>query len=279
MTAVIPFPFQDTLADLDYRITEHLRGTGDERLYLGTRAHHPDRRYLISVSAQSEMPIDKLHRDELHKVAGVFDVDWIGHFDTLGVDPLRDAERLAHYAMIERLPDGDQLARVAGLTLEPHVAVTVGVAVAHIALEAARGGVILAGLRPDFVWVRRDGDALVVTGIGSRNRAFFACARPRSMVTHPLFELRQSAPELAAFDEPTEQTLVFLIASMIAEWVTGVAPFADRNTLREAKPRPLDLPMPLGDVIARAFELQPVRRPTLPDFIDQLQSLGVGYAR
>ncbi|HEV7556055.1 MAG TPA: hypothetical protein VGO00_11395 [Kofleriaceae bacterium] len=267
---MIPFPFQDTLANLDYRITEHLRGTGDERVYLGTRAHHPDNRYLISVSAQGDMPIDKLRRSALGKVAGVFDVDWIGHFDTLGVDPLRDAERLAHYAMIEKLPDGDQLARVAGTKLEPDVAIFVGAAVARIALDAARAGVIIAGLRPDFVWVRRDGDALEVTGIGSRNRDFFACARPRSMVTHPLFELRQPAPELAAFDEPTEQTLVFVIAAMIAEWVTGTAPFADRNTLRAAQPRPLDLPAALGALIARAFDVEPARRPTLPAFIDAL---------
>jgi hypothetical protein len=125
------------------------------------------------------------------------------------------------------------------------------------------------------VWVRSDGRRTVVTGVGSRNRAFFRCARPRSMVTRPLFEHSYTTPEQVRGDDAGASTPVFLIATMVVEWITGAFPFPTREAMRNGTPHALDLPAALVDVLTRAFTAAPDRRTSLARFIEELRKAAV----
>ncbi|MEO8699882.1 MAG: hypothetical protein ABI867_07550 [Kofleriaceae bacterium] len=258
------FPIGETLANGAYRIVEHLRGTGFDALYLGEHQ-------LVSVSIQDDMPIARL-RDEPHQhVDGVFDVAYVGPLDVAGTDPLRDAECRAAHAFVEQLPEGEPILRAAPTVAQ---AVALGVQTGTILLRAVRAGVVLAGLRPDYIWVRRKPE-LAIAGIGGRNHAFFRAARPRSMVTHPLFTLFYCAPEVFGRGPVDDRALVFTLATLVAEWATGTYPFPDcsygnHRSLDAGQHGILAVPAALESLLHAGLAAEPARRPSLDEFVSAL---------
>lgn len=94
------FPLADALGGGTYRAVELLRGRGAERL----------ERYLISVTWGGDLASPRLAGSLTRSVPGLSEPVFVGGFDRLGVDRVRDAERADHTALVERLPPADPLA-------------------------------------------------------------------------------------------------------------------------------------------------------------------------
>jgi hypothetical protein len=284
MTYTIAFPLQDTLGDLRFRPTEHFLGAGIEQLYLGIRAQQPDSRYLFSITARTEASnarMQRLRSRAFTHVEGIFDVEFIGPFDRVGVDPVRDAEREGHWGMVEKLPEGEPLSRLGLGSLGPRRAVELGAAVGRILARGVHAGVVLVGLRPEYVWARRSAAAgASVTGVGGRSHEFFAAARPFSLPTAPLFERLYAAPEVMRGDPAGERALVFTLAIMVAEWATDRYPFPDSwargsaLSLATGKHAPLGVSKEVDDLLSTALRAEAGERPALDAFIAQLDQAG-----
>lgn len=285
MSGVPEFPLNDTLNDTLYRVTGHYMGTGAEQLHFGIRAHRPGQRYLISVTQRttaSTRAMGPVIARKRPPIDGVFQVEFIGPFDQFGVDRLRDAARESHWGMVEALPAGGP---VAGLGLpEPgparvRTAIQLGAGVGAILLRAARSGLLVTGVRPEYVWAEASADGVKVTGVGGANADYFAIARPHCMATHPLFEREYIPGEVMRAEPASDRSLSFILAVMVAEWATGVYPFPDSwergNSLSLAlgKHAPLAVPPPLEKLLASALVAAAARRPPLADVAQELHEI------
>jgi hypothetical protein len=277
------FPIGDTLADGALVVTEHLLGSGSQLLYLGAAANRPDERHLVSVIWAPKGIADaaKLREQLGYNAPGIHDLVHLGHFDVRGDDELRRIHQGQYWALVERLPggDGDWLPRLLAAPLGPARAVALGLSVGRILERAAAAGHLIVGVRPDYVWARREGEDIVATGLTGRNWDFFAHTGGGCMVPGMIFERHYYAPEVYAERGESDQSLVFTLAVMIAEWATGNYPFPDSwaggnmHSLRQGRHAPLELPSPLADFLALALKPEPAHRPSLEYFLRRLGKL------
>src|SRR5262249_58610435 len=94
---------------------------------------------------------------------------------------------------------------------------------AILAAAAARG-LRLTEARRDLMWVRKVNGRVEVAGLSARWRTFFG-ARTHCMFTMPLFIKLYRAPATQPDVPKDERSLVFTLAAMLVEWVTGRYPF------------------------------------------------------
>lgn len=279
MSDSLEFPFQDSVGG-EYRAEEHLLGEGAQRLFLARRAQHPDERYLMAVDWYQDADLDSIGRALAYRIPGVFELATIGRFDELGVNARRDSERRAYWAMLEKLPAGRWLPHA--LAGQPHsaaAAVSMGRTTGAILKSAAEAGVLLTGVRPEYIWASATPGTIDVTGLSARGQAFFALTRPRSLPTAPLFDRLYIAPEVYRGDPADDRALSFTLALLVAEWATGHYPFPDawaagpKASLFTGAHVALAVPPALEALLSRSLQPQPGQRPRLGELLDELRAV------
>jgi serine/threonine protein kinase len=123
------------------------------------------------------------------------------------------------------------------------------------------------------MWARSIGGVLEVVAVTDRGDVVTSNPSADGAVA-PMFDRDYLAPETET-STADERSLVFTLAAITAEWLTGRYPFASTWWLhsdgpRMGRPLPLDLPSQLASILVRALSRDPAARPTLPSFIDDL---------
>jgi hypothetical protein len=280
MSELGPFPIGETLGGGAYRVTGWIAGRGETRLYHAICPARPDERYLASTILAPRLEPDDLTRKLAYRYPGVIDLAWIGHFDRSGDDSMRIGQQLNYAAMVEKRPrEGESLRTLVSGALGAAAAVDLGLAVARIVAAPARDGVLLVGIRPEFIWGVSRGDAISLTGLSGRTGPFFARGRTIFPGSPPVFERTYFAPELHARRDPQETSLVFTLAVLIAEWATGTYPFPDArvgvdlDSLTRGRHAPLEVPIQLASVLIHGLQPDPADRPDLGRFLERLARL------
>lgn len=279
MSDSLEFPFLDPVGK-DYRAETHLLGQGDQKLYVARRSQHPDERYLMAVDLYQGQDIEALRSALGYRIHGVFELALIARFDEHGENVRRDMERRGRWAMLEKLPHGDWLPRVlAGQPRSAKAGVKLGLSAGALLKTAAESGVLLTGVRPEYMWAYAQPEGLALTGLSARGQTFFIHGKPRSSATAPLFQRLYSAPEVIRRDPADDRALTFTLALLVAEWATGQYPFPDvwipgpTTPLFTGAHAPLALPPALESLISRCLQPKVGARPRLGELIDALRSV------
>lgn len=154
---------------------------------------------------------------------------------------------------------------------------TAGRILAENAGEGAGRRTLLTRVRPETMWVARGIDgALEVRALSQRSELMFAASWVTSFVW-PVFDRYYYAPEVG-WKRPTvdDRALVFSLSIMIAEWVTGLYPFAKKHYSMgptEDNQVPLDLPERLARLLGAGMRIDPEQRPKLKPFLAELAEL------
>ncbi len=278
MSGSLEFPFADTVAK-NYRAEAHLQGQGIQRLLLARHAQRPGERYLMALDWYQEADIESLRKQLGYRIRGLFELGVIARFDEDGIDPQRDLQRRSHWAMFEKLPEGDWLPRVfAGQPRSAKLAVNLGLSVGAALHGAADTGVLLTGLRPEYIWARAHSGGIEITGLSARGHTFFAQAKPRSGAP-PLFERMYYALEVHKREPVDDRALTYTLALLVAEWATGQYPFPDawlagpKSSIATGAHAPLALPPKLESLLSRCLQPKVSVRPRLAELIDALRTV------
>jgi hypothetical protein len=278
VSAVLDFPFQDPVGK-DYRAEAHLLGDGIQKLYLARRAQHPQERYLMAFDYYKEQDIRAVQSALEYRIGGLFEFALIAQFDQQGVDARRDMECRDHWAMLEKVSEGDWLPRVlAGQPRSARGAVRMAVSVGAIVKRAVESGLLLTGVRPQYMWGRVQADGIEVTGLSGRGETFFKIVKPRSF-TMPLFDRMYCAPEVLRREPADDRSLTFTVALLVAEWATGRYPFPDATvpgpmtSFHTGAHAPLALPPALESLVSRCLQPKVGGRPRLAELLDALRSI------
>jgi hypothetical protein len=280
--ALPEFPIGDTLDGGAWQVTGQLRRGGTQDLCLAERTGRPGERAMVSVIwAPRGVPAD-LRAKLCSGAVGVLPLEHLGPFDVAGDDGVRESQQRQHIALVERLPPGERiewLPRAIAGRVGAGAAFALGASVGAILARAAAAGVLLVGVRPDYVWVRRDGDRLTAAGLTGRNWDFFAHTGGGCLAPAALFERHYCAPEVYQDRGEGEESLVFTLAIMIAEWATGSYPFPDSwvggnmRSLVQGRHAPLDLAPDAAALLGRGLRASPAERPPLAEFLAAAERL------
>jgi len=162
-------------------------------------------------------------------------------------------KRLPSFDPVTALPTALGLGRSAGRILADNVA----------------RGTILARVRPETMWVIGDH----VVGLSQRSELMFAASWVTSFTT-PVFDRYYYAPELDRKQPVDDRALVFCLSIMIAEWATGLYPFAKKSYAHgpiEDNQVELDVPARLSTLLGSGMHIDATRRPTLVAFLSELE--------
>jgi hypothetical protein len=269
------FPLGGTLDGGRYNVAEHYLGGGFDQLWFARSAADPAARYLVSTTidngfdAASDGPA-------LMRLAGdLFAPRFVGAFDLVGDGGAGDQERRTTVGYVEEVPAGVPLSLTRADAARN--ALHLGAQVAEKLLTAAAVGVLDVGIRPEYVWIATRHGTPEVTGIGGRNRDFFAAAiRRRDLRTVPLFTRRYLAPEVHRRERYDDRALVLAVAVMTAEWLIGRYPYEDDDGAygyyRLCRGEHLELPAAARE-LAPALSPDPAGRPDLTSFARLLRRL------
>jgi hypothetical protein len=270
------FPLRDTLGGGKYRPNEHYLGGGADQLYFGRCLELPGERCLINIAPDSGLALGTLGPKLMKSVPGFFEPVFVGHFDALGEDRLRDLYRAERCAFVEKLPSGDPLRKLIP-DMRPW-AVHVGLQVGELLATAwETRDPYLVGLRPEYVWIRIVEGRPVVTGLGGRSGVFFgSAARGRDLPSMPLFTHKYYAPEVFRGEDHDDRALVLTLAVMVAEWALGEYPYAMDSrwgfgNLSAGKHRPLSVGTELAEVLSHGLRPKPSERPHLATFLEGMR--------
>lgn len=269
--------FTELIGGGTFCIDEHVAGTMQWRLYLGYPIANPSERCVISmVDGSVKIPTEQLRRELGYSIKGVPPLSFVGSFD----EPTPERRRaIAHRSvLVELMPPGDSARRSISAPLAPREAVLLGVSVGAIVERAARAGVLLTGIRPEYIWVDRDRrNRLIATAVTDRYARFF-----RSRTNGELSSFAAFPRCYGAYDggSPSDRSLVFTLSALIAEWVTGHHPFPNvRQVLGCGIFTAVELadlrgvPTSLELLLARGLSLESERRPPLSSFLHELERL------
>jgi hypothetical protein len=176
-------------------------------------------------------------------------------------------EEVAANAVPQRLPTYDS-------TTALPKALELGRSAGRILADNARRGTILGRVRPETMWVERGSDRLLrVKALSQRSELMFAASYVDAFVW-PVFDRYYYAPEVdrrgATVDD---RALVFCLSIMIAEWATGLYPFAKKDYSMgpmEDNQVALDLPNRLAALLGSGMRIDIGQRPTLRAFLTEL---------
>lgn len=209
----------------DWQLVERLHGTVDRGRYLCRREAvdgEPSVTALATVTTPQTRPLDEVARDlAFEGVDGITPL--------LGVYPLATSGEAAFDVLVEALPEGQPSVEV---QLPPRdvKAVSLGLIDAIYAAHAKRH--IVFGVRPELVYVKREGQRWVFSGLAPRCEDFALDAEKPCYGVPPLFEVAHLAPELITrpSEPPTTAADIFALCVTIARWMTGQHPFEGEGT-------------------------------------------------
>jgi hypothetical protein len=279
-------PLGETLGGGVFSVAEELHGGGPQGLYLGRRLGEEPRCLVSVIWAPRGVPVEQLRRQLAYHATGVPELLYLGPFDARGDDEARRAFQRQHVALVEEMPAGEWLPRLlpAGRPLGVPAALALGVSLGRLLHRAAHQGALLVGVRPEYVWARREAGRLRAVAATGRNWDFFAHTGGASRSARPLFERHYYAPEVYEERGAREESLVFTLAILIAEWASGAFPFPDSfaggamSSQCAGRHAPLEVPAALARVLEECLRPAPGQRPSLPVLLERLGSLAEGRA-
>lgn len=269
------FPLGGTLDSGRYKLVDHYLGNGADQLWFARSAADPTARYLVSTTINNGLDLSSDAPSLMRTGRDLFAPRFVGAFDLAGDGSAADQERRATVGYVEQVPAGWPLTLTQANTAGH--AFRLGAQVGERLLAAANSGVLDVGLRPELVWITMRGIRPEVTGIGGRNRDFFAAAiRRRDLRTAPLFTRRYVAPEVHRGESFDDRALVLTLAVITAEWLLGRYPYEDGDGAygynRLCRGEHLELP-PAARSLAPALSPDPAVRPDLASFTRTLARL------
>jgi hypothetical protein len=273
-----PMPTQ-TIDSGEYQLDEHVAGVGRWRVYLGHPLRRPHERVLVSwVDGAAKVPPSQLRAELGYTIAGVAPLNFVGTFDD-SADPPVDVRDVG--VLVEQLPSGESARSRIQMPLAMRDAARLAASVGSILMRAAGAGVLFAALRPELVWVEDKDGLLMVTGVTARSHRFFESRSGGEFNSPVPFPRPYGAPE--ADRAPTERSLVFTLAAILAEWLSGRHPFpeewhhvARRLSLGVREPVDPDLelvPTSIRSLLREALDCDPEKRPTLASFVVELERI------
>lgn len=282
-----------TFGDGRFRVDKHLQGKGLRQLFLG-RDTATGSTLLISYDKLPKYTtIEDFVRTTGAHAPGVLDLVFAG--------PPDDKNLWRYWGVIERPPPGAEwlpsllgqhpeevaadavprrLPSYDAATALPN-ALGLGRSAGRILAKNAGGGLlrrrgaILARVRPETMWVERGSDgALRVMALSQRSELMFAASYVDAFVW-PVFDRYYYAPEVdrkgATVDD---RALVFCLSIMIAEWATGLYPFAKKDysmgPIKDDQVA-LDLPDRLAVLLGAGMRIDVGQRPALSAFLAELE--------
>jgi len=284
------FPIGETYGRGKVRVTQHLRGGGFQKLFLGTEVASGASALIAYDYLSSRVDVRAFERSVAYDLPGVFPLVYVGKVDFRpGVDFSSANET---WVLAERVSDGAWLPSILGLFEDEALAdpksrvlpsynkrtaladaLSLGRSAGRILLAAARNGLLLTRARPDYMWARRSGDCLEVTGLSGRGDALFAMTRVCAG-SEWLFDRHYYSPEEFS-DDRDDRALSFSLAIMVSEWATGRYPykykFHDLGAMT-GKHLKLSVPKPLAQLLASAMAVDRDKRPRLSELVDGLVS-------
>jgi hypothetical protein len=233
------FPVGATFANGAIRVEHVLRGTGMQKLCSG-RDPTTNAQLLIAWDAcRQRASVDELRAAAGARAPGMFELVYAGRTDT---DP-------SYWGVVERVPQGSWLPSVLPPQPDPDTAIRLVRSAGALLAQAAEHGVVLAHVRPEYMWAEQTSSGLQVTGVSARGYELFS-RKGYELVTHPLFARDYHAPEHAGSVD--DRALVFALAAMLVEWAGGA-------------------PASIDDLLARASRPDREQRPRLAEFLAALR--------
>jgi hypothetical protein len=267
------FPRGATLHDGRYVLVEHYLGGGIDQLWFARDAADASARYLVSTTYDNGFKLDS-DGPPLMRPAGILCAPrFLGAYDLIGDGGAGDQRRRFSLGYVEQVA-GTPLARV-GIDISAH-AFRISAQIAEVLITAAATGVLVVGLRPEYVWIDEHGDEPRVSAIAGRNLHFFGAARRRrDLPTAPLFTRRYVAPEVYRGAPYDDRALVLTLALITTEWLLGRYPYEDDDAygyLHLCRGEHVPLP-PAAAELAPALSPDPAGRPDLASFTRTLRRL------
>jgi len=251
-----------------YQVDEHLLGDGLQQMFAGRHVPSGDPVLLTFDSRGSSRSIAEIRAAVSYHVPGMLELGFVGGFDPRGAE--QDYMCDGHWATVERGARGAWLPRVLPKVYDsraaPLMAVELGLSAGRILAVAAKAGVLLTRVRPEYMWAERIADRWEVTGLSARGDELFR-RKSSDYVTPPVFDRYYYAPE---YQDPDDRALVFSLGVMIAEWSMGRYPFEHLfhgRGLEQADHLPIEAPSPLRECLEEAIQFERQDRPHLAEFL------------
>jgi len=232
-------------------------------VYRGHVVGRPEERRLITLSGGHEASHSEMRARLALPVAGVTPLELIADVD----DP--DGALWGGDCMVEIEPAGVPVRTLAPLA-EP-AAIRIGIGVARIAARAHAAGFVLAGIRPEAIYVTGGRDRPEVSALAPRGTTFIQTGRR----AHGLPALAALYERETLTDRPrTAATDVFALCATLFELVAGAHPFGEPGDQlgRLAAAQPIDWPgsPALGEVLRSGLAADPAERPTATELAEAL---------
>lgn len=277
--ALLPreFPVGETLDGGAFRVTENLFGGGLDRVHLAVRVDAPAARYVVSSTFRGVPDIAELRRTLSYTCPGVLDLVFVGPFDAQG-EGAGARVRSEYTAVVERVGEASTVRQLVRGPQPLADVVALGTGTGRLLEQAARAGHLLLDIRPESIWATREQGLLRVVGVSDRGERLFRAGKNVSYTSLPTYERRYTAPEIIKGLPTSERTLTFLLATMVAEWLSGAHPFPDAWSLRDApsvamgRHTPIVAPAPLRPLLERSLSVDPAMRPPLAELIEVLEA-------
>jgi len=262
-----------------YRVDKHLQGEGLRQLYLGSDAATTDAVLISYDKLPKYTTIEDFIAANKAPVPGVLDLLFAGTPDG---EP-------SYWGVIERVPQNarwmpDVLGRHPPHTVTDSVpkrlpsfepggavarALAFGRSAGRILADSAARGAILARVRPETMWITGDR----VVGLSQRSELMFSASWVTAF-SMPVFDRYYYAPEVGRNQHVDDRALVFSLSIMIAEWATGLYPFAKKSFdggPTENQQVALDLPPQLAALLGAGMNVSVAMRPSLAAFLAELE--------
>jgi len=243
-----------------FRVEKRLQGEGLRQLFLGLDTESSDAVLISYDKLPKHTTIAGFVAANKAQAPGVLELLFAGTPD----------DEASYWGVIERVP---RSARWLPEVIGPHdlaKALALGRSAGTILAEAAARGTLLARARPETMWITGD----TVAGLSQRSELMFAASWVTTF-TMPVFDRYYCAPEVTRKQTVDDRALVFTLSMMIAEWATGLYPFAkksfDSGPLEDDQVA-LDLPAPLATLLHSGMQISALRRPDLATFLSALRA-------
>ncbi len=247
-----------------YALGDRIYGGPERGLYAVQELARPERHW-VTVGPAQRLPEAELRRRLTWNIPGIAPLTYIGPIE---------GEENGYDGLVEQLPDGD---RTDEQPPKGGDAIEIAIAIGEVLRAVQSYGWVLAGLRPETVFVLREATHCRFSGMAPRCQLFWMTSREPREAAPPAFDRLYIAPELMGSQEPTAAADVFSLCATLAEWISGY-PFEGEHfmarlmSLLQGRRSGWHGPPELAPLIDRALAVEPARRPSLDEVLAELES-------